>query len=55
MTNSCTNLPGYTDRGESVGPTREERAPTDEQNSDVVLTFLLQTKTHDPALLFHDN
>lgn len=55
LVNCCTNLSGYTDGGKSVGPTCEERPPTDQQNPDVVLTFLLQTKTHNPVLLFHDN
>lgn len=41
LVNWCTNLSGYTDGGESVGPAREERPPTDQQNPDVVLTFLL--------------
>lgn len=55
LVNCWTNLSGYTDGSESVCPACEEPSPTDQQNPDVVLTFLLQTKTHDPVLLFHDN
>ena len=40
----CTNLPGYADGGESVGPAREERRPAYQQNPNVVLTLLLQTR-----------
>lgn len=38
------DLSGYADGCEGVGPTCEERPPTDQQNTDVVLTLLLETK-----------
>lgn len=41
--NGCTNLPGYADRGEGIGPTREERPPAYQQNPYIVLAFILQT------------
>lgn len=39
---TSTNLPGYTDGCESVSSTCEEHSPTDQQDPDIVLTFILQ-------------